>query len=482
MRIDSMMKNRQITSSAIAVACAFFLTSLTMSGMASAEGPIRAGQSGIANGNGECVAAWTAFTACGQTGVNGDGVSVLTVWNCDIIAGGTFTTAGGQTVNHIARWDGEAWHPFTSGGQTGVNGSVRAATVWNGDLIAGGEFTTAGGQTVNHIARWDGKAWHPFTSEGQVGVDGEVRALAVWNDDLIASGFFTTAGGQTVNRIARWDGEAWHPFTSGGQIGVAVGSPFVPHVDALSVYNGDLIAAGNFWTAGGQTVNRIARWDGSSWQPFSSGGQIGLASGSMATLTIWNGELIVGGTSGFTTAGGQTVNRIARWDGSVWHSFTSGGQIGVNNAVRALTVRNGDLIAAGEFTTAGGQTVNGIARWDGTSGGWNPFTSGGQIGVNNAVRALTVWNGDLIAGGTFATVGGQTVNHIARWDLCPPTPECPADLTGDDTVNVSDLLALLGCWGPVIPGGSCEDADFTCSGSVNVSDLLQLLSHWGDCP
>jgi hypothetical protein len=43
----------------------------------------------------------------------------------------------------------------------------------------------------------------------------------VWNGDLIAGGWFTTAGGQTVNRIARWDGSAWHPFTSGGQTGVS---------------------------------------------------------------------------------------------------------------------------------------------------------------------------------------------------------------------------------------------------------------------
>lgn len=65
--------------------------------------------------------------------------------------------------------------PFTSGGQIGVDASfpnVYAVTEWNGDLSAAGSFATAGGQTVNHIARWDGSALHRFTSGGQIGVAG----------------------------------------------------------------------------------------------------------------------------------------------------------------------------------------------------------------------------------------------------------------------------------------------------------------------
>ena len=35
---------------------------------------------------------------------------------------------------------------------------------------------------------------------------------------------------------------------------------------ALTVYNGQLVAGGNFTTAGGVACNRIACWDGTSWQ------------------------------------------------------------------------------------------------------------------------------------------------------------------------------------------------------------------------
>lgn len=59
-------------------------------------------------------------------------------------------------------------------------------------------------------------------------------------------------------------------------------------------------------------------------------------------------------------------------------------------------------------------------------------------------------------------------------DLAEP---CVGDLTGDGSVNVSDMLALLGEW------GSCADcdADLNNDDEVNVSDLLMLLGAWGDC-
>jgi hypothetical protein len=55
--------------------------------------------------------------------------------------------------------------------------------------------------------------------------------------------------------------------------------------------------------------------------------------------------------------------------------------------------------------------------------------------------------------------------------------DCAADLTGDDVVNVFDLLELLDVWGPC-PG--CP-ADLTGDDVVNVFDLLELLGVWGPC-
>lgn len=54
----------------------------------------------------------------------------------------------------------------------------------------------------------------------------------------------------------------------------------------------------------------------------------------------------------------------------------------------------------------------------------------------------------------------------------------PGDLDGDGSVGVSDLLILLGSWGPC---GDCDDciADLDDDCTVGVSDLLILLGNWG---
>ena len=57
-------------------------------------------------------------------------------------------------------------------------------------------------------------------------------------------------------------------------------------------------------------------------------------------------------------------------------------------------------------------------------------------------------------------------------------PPCPADINGDHLVNVLDLLALLGAWGPC--GTQCPE-DINGDGVVDVLDLLDLLAAWGPC-
>ena len=55
-------------------------------------------------------------------------------------------------------------------------------------------------------------------------------------------------------------------------------------------------------------------------------------------------------------------------------------------------------------------------------------------------------------------------------------PACPADINGDSTVNVNDLLEVVGSWGEEnVP------ADINGDGDVNVTDLLLVVSMWGPC-
>jgi hypothetical protein len=62
-------------------------------------------------------------------------------------------------------------------------------------------------------------------------------------------------------------------------------------------------------------------------------------------------------------------------------------------------------------------------------------------------------------------------------DLCP---SCAEDIDGDDTVGITDFLALLGVWGPCPDCGNCP-ADFDGDCTVGVTDFLLLLANWGPC-
>src|SRR5262249_23955914 len=156
-------------------------------------------------------------------------------------AGGGFTTAGGATVNGIARWDGEAWHPLETGMGGAANEVYALAVLPSGDLVAGGAYRTAGGVNIGlGVPRRGSGGWRGLAVGGD---GGPVYSLAVPpSGDLVAGAEFSTAGGTPVNFIARWNGSAWFPLGTGVQ-----GSQtqyFVGFVFALRVLPGGDLAVG----------------------------------------------------------------------------------------------------------------------------------------------------------------------------------------------------------------------------------------------
>lgn len=156
--------------------------------------------------------------------------------------------------------------------------------------------------------------------------------------------------------------------------------------------------------AGGQTVNRIARWNGSSWSALGWG-----TDDAVFALTVHGDALIVGGD--FRSADGANTDRVARWDGTAWSTLGSG----VDNVMRALGVYNGELIAGGRFGTAGGITAPRVAKWNGVV--WLGLGSGISNGGSSSgiVLAFGAHGADLAVGGTFSNAGGTPVLHMARW-------------------------------------------------------------------
>jgi hypothetical protein len=135
-------------------------------------------------------------------------------------------------------------------------GYVKGLTVWNGELIVGGFFQFAGGVTANSIARWNGASWQPFGigTTGLVYSWGVVEELTVWNGDLIAGGEFSAIDGVPLGRIGRYDGASWQPLGSG------YSDPNDP-VYAFGAYQGALFVGGYNTGAGGIASSpNLARW------------------------------------------------------------------------------------------------------------------------------------------------------------------------------------------------------------------------------
>jgi hypothetical protein len=284
---------------------------------------------------------------------------------------------------------------------------------------AGGSFTQIGGVAANRIAAWDGTAWHAM---GAGFDDGEVYAIAECDDGtgkaIYAAGWLRTSAGITVNNIAKWNGTAWQP------VGAGVGDQDTA-IAALQVFDDGtgsaLYATGNFLLAGGQPASRIARWDGGHWSPLGVG--INNTGYAMAVFDDGKGpSLFVGGV--FSSAGGLWNSRIARWNGTNWAAVGSvASGFGVSLDVFALAVHDDGsgpaLFVGGRFLSAGYVVGSGCARWDGFS--WRSVglpTPISQFSVNSLVSVDTGAGRTLCAGGAFRATSsdGRLIQGIAQWD------------------------------------------------------------------
>ena len=338
----------------------------------------------------------------------------------NVFAGGNFTGAGGvDGTSGVAYWNRSNWESL--GGGLGGGAFVRALAVdGTGNLFAASH---------NGILRWNGVAWS-YVAMAAYGAYGSayIYALAFdGNGRLHAGGKFTTIEGVSANGIARLDGATWSALGSGTR---------GYQVSALTFDGGgNLYAGGEFVMAGGIITINIARWSGSSWSALGSGGSGGVDGRVSALALDGSGNLYVGGS--FTQVGGAggaygnyntSANNIARWDGSHWFALGSGIPLGsdILDTVNAIAVSGSNVYVGGRFTTAGGVTVNNIARWDGQN--WWPIGAG----ADGPVLALAVdGNGYVYAGGNFTTIGGVAVDGLARWNgtawekLPSNNPFCP---------------------------------------------------------
>ncbi|MCC6407352.1 MAG: hypothetical protein IT453_09310 [Planctomycetes bacterium] len=281
-----------------------------------------------------------------------------------LYASGYFTTAGGVAAGGVARWDGVSWSSVASSLTGTVNDIVSFDDGSGTKLFVAGGMTQIDGVPVANIAAWDGVAW----SDVGGGTNGQIRDLQVYDDgtgpNLFACGYFMLAGGNSVMWIAKWDGSAWNALP----VGPAGGGGGIEHMAVYDDGTGSqLYAGGQFTFLNGSAWKALARWNGSVWT------KVGTASlNSVGTIRVMavhddgtGPALYVSGY--FSSIGGVAAEYIARWNGSTWSPLSSGLSNPGDPWVYALASGPGAagsrLWAGGDIDAAGGKPSKNIASW-----------------------------------------------------------------------------------------------------------------------
>jgi uncharacterized delta-60 repeat protein len=325
-----------------------------------------------------------------------------------VLAGGFFTSYNGTSTNYIVRLntDGSIDTSFVG---SGFNGSVWIIALQSdGKILVGGSFIGYNGTSTNRIVRLntDGSIDTSF-SVGS-GFNNIVYGIAVQSDGkVLMGGIFTSYNGTSVNYIVRLntDGSIDTSFS--------VGSGFNNVVHSIAVQSdGKVLVIGQFASYNGTSVNRIVR--------LNSNGSIdtSFSVGSGFNSTVWiiavqsDGKILVGGS--FTSYNGTSTNRIVRLntDGSIDTSFSVGS--GFNNQLLSIAVQSdGKVLAGGSFTSYNGTSVNRIVRLNSNGSIDTSFSVGS--GFNNQLQSIAVQSdGKVLVGGWFTSYNGTSTNRIVR--------------------------------------------------------------------
>ena len=380
-------------------------------------------------------------------------VAAFAVYDNKLIVAGEFRVAGGAVVNHIAAWDGQSWSSLG----TGLNAGVQKMENFNDELVAIGEFDSAGGIAAQRIATWDGNTWAPLGS----GFDTAFHAWAMVEFDgkLVVAGVANLAGSNCW--MANSDGQKWSPMTMPDWAG---NSP----VSQLAVYHGMLVSIGYSY----DYTSPIALWNGHAWS------DIGLPEGMFLDKTsgalVFNDELIVSGQ------GGNGYSVIS-WDGISW-SWKGKDLYWATTALASdstkLYVANGTVVGGDPPPPCG---FYGEVHFLGDSLWWGigvPFSS-----ICGAVCAMRSYQGDLVIGGDFTTIGSKPSPYISVWRQS-------IDADGDGISNSIDNCPNI--YNPDQNdtnynhvGDACEDVccnvsragDVNNNGTINLLDITYLISY-----
>jgi hypothetical protein len=298
------------------------------------------------------------------------------------------------------------WEPFLEVSSASVERLLVDTT--SNELIIGGTFIYLNNTEVNGIAN--------VTHDGQViklgtGLDNcinrcyPVRTIAVYKDNYYCGWLNETVnGGTVVNKIARWDGLTWNALQNGFDYGGSFNGSFVKD-DTLIVIGGFGVITES------DTAWGIAKWDGGNWH------SLNFPNPNPPVLAqcgaYYKGKIYLGGGF-FFPVGNSYILDIAQYDGVQWSPVGQGIFGGAWHGINDMVVYKDKLYVAGLFRKIDGNLGNKIMTWDGENWG---EVGGGLCDDFATIHQMLVHDDKLYVMGIFNCAGtGLPVSNIAVWD------------------------------------------------------------------
>lgn len=408
---------------------------------------------------------WAALSATLPTASSTSSVLTMAEYQGKLLAAGTLRVSG---PNYDAGflWDGVVWQSL--GAVLGAGASVTTTAVYLGDLyIAGPNVRLVSDSSSGSVLRFNGTSWSKVGPNGLMGSTSDI-ALRVYQGKLIiASGDVRTTGAASYGPIASWDGSVV------SRVGLVAS---VSGITAMTEYHGDLIVGGRFQDAFGVGANGVVRWNGATFAALGQGITGVSSTGRRVNcLDVYNDELIAGGD--FDSAGGAASPYFARWTDNPTPWVAVDPQSRPVN--QGLTLSLTAAAASGYANVTYKWQRNGADISDG-SGGASP--GGGTVsGASGALASpsdgasvtLTISNVQASDAGAYTVVFDNTCNSATSAAADISVITCPGDLNADGFVNDEDFSLFAGAYNVLV----CEDPAMPawCPADLNGDDLVDDL-------
>ncbi len=160
-----------------------------------------------------------------------------------------------------------------------------------------------------------------------------------------------------------------------------------------------------------------------TWTTLAGGVTANVAAAVRVAEELTDGRVVLAGGNLADFGAVAAADNLGVWDGTAWAVL---GSAAPNGAVLSGALGNDGALyisgAPGTFSTVGGVTVNGIAKWDGST--WSVVGAGGLVTGGFLAMAVDPATGYLWAagdgggaGGPYpTTAGGVTVSGLGVWN------------------------------------------------------------------